>query len=83
MLTPKWFSSMDKMVCEFNDGSLSQYMTLALGETFKSCSSAGLMSSMVLEGIGWTIANFENLSMDVKKYFLSVEKMSMFDISPT
>jgi len=41
------------------------------------------MSSMVIEGIGWTIANSENLSMDVRKYFVSVEKMSMCNISPT
>jgi len=34
-----------------------------------SCSSASLRFSMVIEGIGWTMANFENLSMHLGKFF--------------
>jgi len=38
---------------------------------------------MVLDEIDWTMTNFENLSMHVRNYFLSVEKMSICSISPT
>jgi len=37
---------------------------------------------MVLEAIGWTIENFDNLSTQVRKYFLSVENMSICNNSP-
>jgi len=36
-----------------------------------------------LEDKGCITANFENLSMQVRKIFLSVEKMLMFNTSPT
>jgi len=32
---------------------------------------------MVLEAIGWTIENFDNLSTQVRKYILSEENMSI------
>jgi len=48
-------------------------MDLAFGKKFISCIKAGFRFTMVLEGTGWTVANLENLSMQVRKYFLSVE----------
>lgn len=44
--------------------------------TRRSC----LVSSIVLDMIGWTTVNLENLLMQVRKYFLSVEKMSKCSI---
>jgi len=35
---------------------------------------------MVLEAIGWTIENFDNLSTQVRKYFLSVEYICQYVI---
>jgi len=45
-----------------------------------SCNSGTFRSSIVLDGFGWTTPNFENLSMQVRKNFLSVEKMSTCNI---
>jgi len=38
---------------------------------------------IALDTIGCTVANLENLSMQVKNSFLSVEKMLICSISPT
>jgi len=74
-----WFFN---MVSELNEGSLSQYIVLMLGNIFTICNRGPLISTIVLDIIGCTKANLENLSTQVKNCFLSVENMSMCNISP-
>jgi len=49
-------------------------MALAFGENIQKLSRGGLRSSMVLNGISCTIANFENVFMQVIKYFYPSRK---------
>jgi len=46
-----------------------------------SCCMVGFRSSIVLEWTCRTTANFENWSMQVRKNFLSVEKMSIWRLA--
>jgi len=41
-----------------------------------------MMSTIILDCTGCTTANFDNLPTHVRNCFLSVEKMSMCNISP-
>jgi len=72
---PYWFLSNDVIVSELKDASLSQYIVFVFGNKFISWMIGIFTSTIALDTIGCTVANLENLPMQVKNRFLSVEKM--------
>ncbi len=65
------------MVSEFEE------FGIAFGKKFAICIIGVFTSTIAHDAITCTVANFENLSTHVRKRVPSVEKMSMWRISPT
>ena len=62
MSVPKLFFTSVVTVSKLKDFLLSHTITFVFPKRFKASSSAGFSSTMALEAIGLTTANFENLS---------------------
>jgi len=71
-----WFFSKDVIVSELKEALLSQYIVLVVYQLEYRGPYIYYCSRRYFE-------NFENLSMQVRKIFLSVDKTSKCNISPT
>jgi len=77
----KLLSGSDLIVSEFSDLSSPKYMFFSFGKKLAIFNIGDFTSTIALDAIACTIANFENLSTHVRKRVPYVENISMWSIS--